>query len=142
VTIARPEQKKPAGTRYTTPAENDYQCDATHTPHPRLLTGRRSPTPGIPEDVGRILMALGHPNRLLILIALEERPRSLQELIADLGLKPDPARHAIKQLRAAGLIHVAEERRTHGNLVGHVYGTPCHGWSQILDAVAAVAASG
>lgn len=86
-------------------------------------------------------MALGHPNRLLILIALEERPRTLQELIANLGLKPDPARHAIKQLSAAELVYVAEERRALGNFVGHVYGTSCRGWSQVMDAVAAVAGS-
>ncbi len=87
-------------------------------------------------------MALGHPNRLPILIALEERPRTLRELIADLGLKPDPARHAINQLTAADLIYVAEERRALGNLVGYVYGTRCLGWSQVMDAIAAVAASG
>jgi predicted transcriptional regulator len=86
-------------------------------------------------------VALGHPNRLLILIALEERPRTLQELIANLGLKPDPARHAIKQLSAAELVYVAEERRALGNFVGHVYGTSCRGWSQVMDAVAAVAGS-
>jgi predicted transcriptional regulator len=85
---------------------------------------------------------MSHPNRLPILIALEARPRTAKELVDDLGLKPDPVRHAIKQLAAANLIEVVVEQRTATkNLVGLVYGTRLTGWSEIFSAVHRVAAS-
>ena len=93
------------------------------------------------DEVAVVLVALGHPNRLVILMALEERPRSLQELVADLGLTNDPVRHALRHLSAAGLIEVVEERSTAPNLKANVYGTTRTGWSTILDAVTSVAAS-
>jgi predicted ArsR family transcriptional regulator len=84
---------------------------------------------------------MGHPNRLPILIALEERPRTAKELVDDLGLRPDPVRFAIRQLRKADLVDVVGQRPIANNLVGLVYGTPRTGWSTILRAVEHVAAS-
>jgi DNA-binding transcriptional ArsR family regulator len=133
--------KEVAHPHYAHPAQSNYLCDATNTPHADFLTGTRSLTAGVPDDVGRILIALGHPNRLPILIALEERPRTFQELVGTLDLKTDPARHAIKQLRAAGLVEIVAERQTARSLVSFVYGTPYSGWSEILDTVAGVADS-
>jgi hypothetical protein len=127
--------------RYATAAQRNYLTDDTEPGHARLLTGRRSPTPGVPDDVAGIVVALTHPNRLPLLIALEDRPRTLQELVHDLQMEPEPVKYALKQLRAAGLIEVFDTRSTIHNLVGFVYGTPLTGWSQILDAVTAVAAT-
>jgi predicted ArsR family transcriptional regulator len=93
------------------------------------------------DEVAVVLVALGHPNRLVILMALEERPRSLGELVGDLGLQNDPVRHALRHLSAAGLIEVVEERETAPNLTSHIYGTTRAGWSTIRDAVTKVAAS-
>jgi predicted transcriptional regulator len=85
---------------------------------------------------------MSHPNRLPILIALEARPRTAKELVDELGLKPDPVRHAIKQLVTANLIEVVAEQRTGTkNLVGLVYGTRLTGWAAILSAVHRVAAN-
>jgi DNA-binding transcriptional ArsR family regulator len=88
-----------------------------------------------------MVVVLAHPNRLPILVALEERPRTVQELVDDLGLRPDPVKHALKQLRSAELVDVVETRGTTNNLVGFVYGTTLTGWSTVVDALAAVAAT-
>jgi DNA-binding transcriptional ArsR family regulator len=132
---------KSLSTHYTHPAQSNYLCDATNTPHAGSLTGTRSPTAGLPDDVGLILIALGHPNRLPILLALEEHPRTFQELVEALNLKPHPARHAITQLRTAGLVHIVDQRPTAHNLVGFVYGTPFSGWADVLSTIIAVANS-
>jgi hypothetical protein len=84
---------------------------------------------------------LSHPNRLPILIALEARPRTAEELVTDLALGPNPVRFAITQLRKAELVDVVAQRSNANNLVSLVYGTPLTGWAHILEAVKHVAAS-
>lgn len=84
---------------------------------------------------------MGHPNRLPILIALDERPRTAQELVTDLDLQPHPVRFAITQLRKAELVDVVDQRKTANNLVSLVYGTPLTGWANVLDAFTQVAAN-
>jgi predicted ArsR family transcriptional regulator len=88
-----------------------------------------------------MVVVLAHPNRLPILVALEQRPRSVQELADDLGLKLEPVKHAMKQLSSAELVEVVDTRGTANNLVTYIYGTSLRGWSSVVDALAAVAAT-
>jgi DNA-binding transcriptional ArsR family regulator len=87
-----------------------------------------------------MIVALGHPNRLPILIALEAEPRTISELVDATGIGREPVKHAIKILAAAGLVEVKESIQDK-NLVRHVYSTPGRGWRTILDALTTVSES-
>jgi DNA-binding transcriptional ArsR family regulator len=104
------------------------------------MAGRRSPTPGIPEDVGRIIVALGHPNRLPILMTLEEKPCTLAELVEETAISLGAVKHALKVLTVAGLVSVREDRAGR-NLTRFVYSARGQGWRTILAAVEAVGES-
>jgi DNA-binding transcriptional ArsR family regulator len=103
--------------------------------------GARRPIPEVPGEVLDILAELHHHSRLPILLALEQRPRTAQELAVDLGLTPDQVQFAIKLLRRSGLVTVLDSRPTTHNLLANVYATPFTGWSDVLASLSAVAAS-
>jgi hypothetical protein len=75
------------------------------------------------------------------LIALEDRPRTQQELVANLRLPVDALKHALKKLRAARLVEVVDQtldlREPREPGLRHA----ADGWSTIRDAIAVVAAS-
>ena len=88
-----------------------------------------------------MLVALGHPNRLPILIALESEPRTISELVEVTGVGREPVKHAIKILTAARLVSTVEPPRVAANLVSFRYGTRLRGWASILEAVRRVVES-
>jgi DNA-binding transcriptional ArsR family regulator len=88
-----------------------------------------------------LLAHLAHPNRLPILIALEERPRSASELAADLDLDPEQVRWALRKLQAAELVDVIDRQPNTFNLVSAIYGARHRRWKGVLKALAAVGRS-
>lgn len=54
---------------------------------------------------------LGDPNRLAILITLLERPRSVGDLAAAVGLSESGTSHALRLLRAHRVVEVRKEGR-------------------------------
>jgi DNA-binding PadR family transcriptional regulator len=94
--------------------------------------------------VQRTLAALAHPIRLPILLALEQRPRTQNELVADLQDPGDQeissatVKFALSQLRGAGLIEVVDERPTSTTLRAWVYATSRPGWRRLLKALESV----
>lgn len=99
----------------------------------------RPPVPRLSPELLGILPELGSPRRFLILLALEQHPRTAVELQDDLGLGKDAVHYALKRLRRRGLVEVIGMRKSSEKLAGRVYGTTRKGWAQILASVAAVA---
>lgn len=96
-------------------------------------------TAALEPDALRV--ALGYPNRLRILIALEERPRGATELATDLGLDGEQVRWAVRKLHAAELVDVVgHEPNTH-NIVNAIYGTRHRRWKGVLRALDVVGRS-
>jgi DNA-binding transcriptional ArsR family regulator len=92
----------------------------------------------VPAESTRLLAAIGHPVRLPILMALEERPRAAADLARDLGLRYDKVNHAIHVLDAAGLIYLAEEGMRDG-MAFKVYACNHSGWKRLLAPLARIA---
>lgn len=72
------------------------------------LKGRRPRMTGIrsaePKRAAAVLAALGHAQRLVILLKLLEGPATYRGLSRATGLKAGPLYHHIRQLRLAGLL--------------------------------------
>jgi DNA-binding transcriptional ArsR family regulator len=78
-----------------------------------------APTAQPPTDVvavaGRlapILAALSDPNRLAILLAITQRPRSVKALTDAVGLPQTLVSHHLKALREVGLVNVTAQGRS------------------------------
>ena len=71
---------------------------------------RRTPlTPEVAERVADAMHALSTPSRVLILARLRERPHSVSELVAAVGMEQSAVSHQLKLLRDSGLV-VGERR--------------------------------
>ena len=77
--------------------------------HSQGHTHRGPVTPEIAERVAETMHALSTASRVLILAALRERPRSVSELVAAVGLEQSAVSHQLKLLRDTGLV-VGERR--------------------------------
>lgn len=88
---------------------------------------RGSVTPAVAERVAEAMHALSTPSRVLILAQLRERPRSVSELVAAVGMEQSAVSHQLKLLRDSGL--VAGER--HGRHV--VYSLYDHHVAWLVD---------
>jgi DNA-binding transcriptional ArsR family regulator len=66
-------------------------------------------TPEIAARVAEAMHALSTPSRVLILAQLRERPRSVSELVAAVGMEQSAVSHQLKLLRHRGLV-VGERR--------------------------------
>jgi len=95
----------------------------------------------VPPEVTQLLAELFHPNRLPILIALEERPRGATELAGDLDLNVDAVNWALKRLRQEGLVVIEREAMMPGKRRFAIYATTNRKWKGIMRAAAAVAAT-
>lgn len=101
--------------------------------------------PPIPDEPAHLLAVLREPRRLRILIALEHQPRSVVDLERALGLTYSEIHWAVKKLKEAGLVavradaHIARQGR--GADLIMVYGTTHTGWTRILRALEAIAAT-
>jgi DNA-binding transcriptional ArsR family regulator len=95
----------------------------------------------ISEQAAGLLVALRHPVRLRILIALEERPRSPTEMAEDLGEPFDRVNHAMRAMARAGLVALDREEPAVAapNLMRRIYAVRFRGWRGVLDALEAVA---
>ncbi|HMJ36090.1 MAG TPA: winged helix-turn-helix domain-containing protein [Baekduia sp.] len=93
---------------------------------------------------GHLLAELGHPVRLPILLALEERPRSATELARDLDQPFDRVNHALRALAAAGVVELIrhEPVADRTNLVRRVYASRYRGWNTLVAALEDIASSG
>lgn len=54
--------------------------------------------------IAQAMSALATPSRVLILASLRERPRSVSELVADVGMEQSAVSHQLRLLRDIGLI--------------------------------------
>lgn len=79
------------------------------------------------ELLAEMFKALAHPMRLLLLEKINERPRCVCELAAEVGIEKSVASKHLSQMKAAGLVDV--EKR--GTLVQYHIVAPC-----ILDTAA------
>jgi DNA-binding transcriptional ArsR family regulator len=71
---------------------------------------RRTPlTLDVAERVADAMHALATPSRVLILARLRERPHSVSELVAAVGMEQSAVSHQLKLLRDTGLV-VGERR--------------------------------
>jgi len=97
--------------------------------------------PAISDQAAGLLVALRHPVRLPILIALEERPRSPSEMAEDLGEPFDRVNHAMRSLASAGLIALDREEPAAAapNLMRRIYAVRYHGWKRLRDTLEAIA---
>jgi DNA-binding transcriptional ArsR family regulator len=95
----------------------------------------------VPPEVKRLLAELAHPNRLPILIALEQRPRGATELAGDLELDLDAVNWALKRLRREGLVVIQRHAVMPSNIKFAIYATANRKWKGILTAASAVAAT-
>jgi DNA-binding transcriptional ArsR family regulator len=66
---------------------------------------RRSPvTAEVAERVAEAMHALATPSRVLILARLRERPQSVSDLVAAVGMEQSAVSHQLKLLRDSGLV--------------------------------------
>jgi DNA-binding transcriptional ArsR family regulator len=73
-------------------------------------------TPSLAQEVSQLeadlCFALADPTRILILYALDDRPRNVSEITAELNItQPTTSRH-LKILRERGLVHAARQGTT------------------------------
>lgn len=73
-------------------------------------------SPSLAQEVSQLeadlCFALADPNRILILYALDERPRNVSEITAELSItQPTTSRH-LKILRERGLVHTERQGTT------------------------------
>jgi DNA-binding transcriptional ArsR family regulator len=93
------------------------------------------------EESAAILEAVSNPVRLPILLALEDRPRSVADLARDLHLPYDSIDYAMRAMRRAGLVEVVAQGITRTNLIHKDYGVVYTGWSRLVDALDGIAAT-
>lgn len=67
-------------------------------------THRAPVTPEIAERVADAMQSLATPSRVLILARLRERPQSVSELVAAVGMEQSAVSHQLKLLRDSGLV--------------------------------------
>lgn len=72
-------------------------------------TRRGQVTPELADRVAEAMQALSTPSRVLILAQLRERPHSVSELIAAIGMEQSAVSHQLRLLRDIGLV-VGERR--------------------------------
>jgi DNA-binding transcriptional ArsR family regulator len=72
--------------------------------HSEGHTDRGPVTPEIAERVADAMHALSTPSRVLILAQLRERPQSVSELVAAVGMEQSAVSHQLKLLRDSGLV--------------------------------------
>jgi predicted ArsR family transcriptional regulator len=82
------------------------------------------------------LAALAHPARLPILLALEHRPQTAQDLDERLEWKPHQIKFSLQQLRDAGLVEIVDTRHTGTSITANVYGVRRRGWRKVLRTLA------
>jgi DNA-binding transcriptional ArsR family regulator len=70
---------------------------------------RSEVTPNVAERVADAMQALSAPSRVLILAQLRERPHSVSELVAAVGMQQSAVSHQLRLLRDIGLV-VGEKR--------------------------------
>jgi ArsR family transcriptional regulator, nickel/cobalt-responsive transcriptional repressor len=68
------------------------------------------------ERLADTMFALAAPSRLLILAALRDGPRSVSEIIAEVGMEQSAVSHQLRVLRDHGVVSV--ERRGRERLYG------------------------
>jgi ArsR family transcriptional regulator, nickel/cobalt-responsive transcriptional repressor len=61
-------------------------------------------TPALAERIADAMQALATPSRVLILARLRERPRSVSELVAAVGMEQSAVSHQLRLLRETGLV--------------------------------------
>ncbi len=61
-------------------------------------------TPEIAEKIAEAMHALSTPSRVLILAQLRERPRSVSELVAAVGMEQSAVSHQLRLLRDGDLV--------------------------------------
>ncbi len=81
------------------------------------LWGIERPVPGLlgldPDAPAHVLATLAHPQRLRLLVALIEQPRTAAELQEVIGSKsPGPLYHHLRDLLALGVVTQADRRYT------------------------------
>lgn len=79
------------------------------------------PDPRRYELRAEMFKALAHPMRLILLEKLNERPRCVCELAAEVGIEKSVASKHLAQLKDAGII----EDEKHGTLVEYHLVAPC-----------------
>jgi ArsR family transcriptional regulator, nickel/cobalt-responsive transcriptional repressor len=67
-------------------------------------TARGRVTPEVADRVADAMQALSTPSRVLILAALRDRPHSVSELIAAVGMEQSAVSHQLRLLRDIGLV--------------------------------------
>ena len=67
--------------------------------------GRTGPvTAAVAARIAETMQALSTPSRVLILALLRERPRSVSELVAGVGMQQSAVSHQLRVLRDIGLV--------------------------------------
>jgi DNA-binding transcriptional ArsR family regulator len=75
-------------------------------------TDGRADVVAIAERLAPVLAALSDPNRLAILLAVTQQPRSVKGLTDAVGLPQTLVSHHLKALRDTGLVAVAAQGRS------------------------------
>jgi DNA-binding transcriptional ArsR family regulator len=70
----------------------------------RGRASRGAVTPDVAERVADAMQALAAPSRVLILAQLRERPRSVSDLVAAVGMEQSAVSHQLRLLRDIGLV--------------------------------------
>jgi predicted ArsR family transcriptional regulator len=73
-----------------------------------------------------------------VLLALEHGPQTAAQLAGVLGVEDHDVHYALKVLRARGLVHIAEQRDTSGNVGAAVYKVSHRGWGHLVKAAEAL----
>ncbi|GAA1929589.1 Ni(II)/Co(II)-sensing metalloregulatory transcriptional repressor NmtR [Nocardioides lentus] len=75
--------------------------------------GRREPLDAATAaSVASTLQALATPSRLLILSRLQDGPRSVGELVAEVGMEQSAVSHQLRLLRTMGLVETERHGRS------------------------------
>jgi DNA-binding transcriptional ArsR family regulator len=95
------------------------------------------------EHAARLLDGLKDSLRLRILLALEAKPRSVQELSTDLDVPYDKVNWAVKTLAKAELVHIQAYERAgpRRSAMANIFATRHSGWDTLLPVLDEIVAT-
>jgi DNA-binding transcriptional ArsR family regulator len=95
------------------------------------------------EHAARLLDGLKDSLRLRILLALEAKPRSAQQLSTDLGVPYDKVNWALKTLAKAELVQIEAYERAgpRRSAVSNIFATRHAGWATLLPVLDEIVSS-
>ena len=109
------------------------------------MTLRQAQGPGVPLNQAKaeLFRTLGHPVRIRVLELLQDGPKPVREILADLDIESSSLSQQLAVLRRAGLVTSSRE----GTAVVYTLGTPdvvnlLHSSRRILAAAQDVRAAG